>query len=89
MDDLQRAISVLQDELNLIKREPCQELIYVQEERKEYETAISAMQELQQYRERLKQLRHAEVLRFECKLPDGRICHFSDFLDFLENGHVE
>lgn len=89
MDDLQRAISILQDELNLIKRNPCRELVYVQEERKAYEIAISAMRELQQYKERLKQLRHAEVLSFQCKLPDGRICHFSDFLDFLENGQVK
>lgn len=51
-------------------------------------TAISAMQELQQYRERIGQLKRTEVRRFECMLPDGRICHFSDFIEFLEKGEV-
>lgn len=45
--------------------------------------------ELQQYKERIEQLKHAEVLSFKCKLPDGRICHFSDFIEFLQKGQVE
>lgn len=51
--------------------------------------AISAMQELQQYRERIEQLKHTEVIQFRCKLPDGRICHFSDLIDYLEKGEVK
>ncbi len=42
--------------------------------------------ELQQFRERIEQLKHTEVRKFECKLPDGRICHFTDFIGFLEKG---
>lgn len=53
------------------------------------ETAISALQELGQYRERIEQLKHAEVIIFRCKLPDGRICNFTDFIKFLEKGEVE
>jgi len=53
-----------------------------------FKTAISAMQELQNYRTRIEQLKHAEVWQFACKLPDGRICHFSDFIEFLEKGEV-
>lgn len=47
------------------------------------------LEELQQYRDRIEQLKHAEVIQFRCKLPDGRICHFSDFIDFLEKGEVK
>lgn len=54
-----------------------------------FELAISAMEELQQYWERIEQLRHTEVIQFRCKLPDGRICHFTDFIDFLEKGEVD
>lgn len=54
-----------------------------------FQSAISAMQELQQYRERIEELKHAEVIQFRCKLSDGRICHFSDFIEFLEKGVVE
>lgn len=53
------------------------------------DVAMSAMEELQQYRERIEQLKHAEVIQFRCKLPDGRICHFSDFIKFLEKGEVD
>lgn len=53
------------------------------------DVAISALQELQQYRERIEGLKHAEVIQFRCKLPDGRICHFSDFIEFLEKGEVD
>lgn len=83
MDDIQRIVAGLMFFKEKLYNGIFQDRIGV------FDEAISAMQELQQYRERLKQLRHAEVLRFECKLPDGRICHFSDFLDFLENGQVK
>lgn len=82
MDNLQKAIK----NLTLMKAEIKSNAIEIRQIRRStmrtLDTAISAMQELQQYKERLKQLRHAEVLSFQCKLPDGRICHFSDFLDF-------
>ena len=52
-------------------------------------TAISAMQELQEYKERIEKLKHSEVIQFRAKLPDGRICHFGDFIKFWEEGDVE
>lgn len=91
MDDIQRAIhcmEVITDEA------VCEECDYYPlcdhvKQADVARTIISAMQELQRYRMRIEQLKQIEVRQFECKLPDGRICHFSYFIEFLEKGQVE
>lgn len=90
MDDLQRAIEYLTKEMEyeghaLSPLLEGKETIRMQM----FKTAVYALRELRQYRERIEQLKHAEVRRFECRLPDGRICHFSDFMEFLEKGEVK
>lgn len=50
---------------------------------------LEKCQEMNDLRKRIEQLKHTEVRKFECRLPDGRICHFSDFIEFLERGEVE
>lgn len=81
MDDIQRAI----DNLRCIRKK----YGFPEYGKKAVDIAISTIQELQQYKKRIEQLKHAEVIQFRCKLPDGRICHFTDFIDFLEKGEVD
>lgn len=94
MNDIQRAIETQKSICDALDRSLISSdsagLVYIPVDRMDdIKTAISAMQELQQYRERIEQLKHAEVIQFRCKLPDGRICHFSDFIKFLEKGEVD
>ena len=37
----------------------------------------------------IKELNRCSVYQFQCKLPDGRICHFSDMVNIVEKGGIE
>ena len=37
----------------------------------------------------IKELNRCSVYQFQCKLPDGRICHFSDMVNIVKKGGLE